>query len=140
MPLKHGHLRNKSKKSYWILKGKLSEGSMGLLLTQTVLRRTNEEINNLLKQRSIVRYIKLSLAWLGHLERMHEERTTEKTTRWKPLSSRPKGRPKTKWENVLRHLQIMKIKSWKMFVSWKENADLAKIHSGLLSYDRNSCD
>jgi hypothetical protein len=24
------------------------------------------------------------LAWLGHLERMHEERTTKKITLWKP--------------------------------------------------------
>jgi hypothetical protein len=37
-------------------------------------RRTNEEINTLLKQRNIVRYIKAQrLAWLGHLERIHEE-------------------------------------------------------------------
>jgi hypothetical protein len=38
---------------------------------------------------------------MGHLERMHEERTTKKITRWKPLSSRPKGRPKKKLEDVL---------------------------------------
>jgi hypothetical protein len=54
--------------------------------------RTNEEINILLKQRNIVRYIKAQRpAWLGHLERMHEDRTTKKITRWKPLSSRLKG-------------------------------------------------
>jgi hypothetical protein len=48
-----------------------------------------------LKQGYIIRYIKAQrLAWLGHLERMHEERTTKKITRWKLLSSRPKGRPK----------------------------------------------
>jgi hypothetical protein len=44
-------------------------------------RRTNEEINILLKERNIVRYIRAQrLAWLGHLERMHEERTTKKIT------------------------------------------------------------
>jgi hypothetical protein len=44
-------------------------------------RRTNEEIKILLKQRNIVRYIKgQTLALLGHLERMHEERTTKKIT------------------------------------------------------------
>jgi hypothetical protein len=56
-------------------------------------RRTNEEIHTLLKQRNIARYIKAQrLACLGHLERMHEGRTTKKITRWKPLSSRPKER------------------------------------------------
>jgi hypothetical protein len=38
-------------------------------------RRMNKEINTLLKQRNIVRYIKAQrLVWLGHLERMHEDR------------------------------------------------------------------
>jgi hypothetical protein len=36
-----------------------------------------------LKQKNIVRYVKAP-------ERMHEERTTKKITRWKPLSSRSK--------------------------------------------------
>jgi hypothetical protein len=77
-------------------------------------RRTNEEINILLKQRNVVRYIKAErLAWLVHLERMHEERTTKEINRWMPLSSRPKGRLKKKLEDVLQDLQIMKIKSWK---------------------------
>jgi hypothetical protein len=67
---------------------------------------------------------------------MNEERTTKKITRWKPLSSRSKGRPKKKWEeDVLQDLQIMKIKSWKTPVQtkeqWKEIVDLAKTHSGL---------
>jgi hypothetical protein len=81
-------------------------------------RRTNEEINILLKQRNIVRYIQAQrLAWLGQLDRMHEEKTTKKITRWKPLSSKLTGRPKRKWdEDVLQDLQIMKIKSWKMCV------------------------
>jgi hypothetical protein len=36
-------------------------------------RRTNEEINILLKQRNIVSYIKAQIhAWLGHLEILHE--------------------------------------------------------------------
>jgi hypothetical protein len=44
-------------------------------------RRTNEEINIVLKQRNIVRYIQAQrLVWLGHLEKMHEERTTKKIT------------------------------------------------------------
>jgi hypothetical protein len=38
---------------------------------------------------------------------MYEEGTTKKITRWKPLSSRPKGRPKNKWE------EDKTFKSWK---------------------------
>jgi hypothetical protein len=100
-------------------------------------RRTNEETNTLLKQRNIVRYINVQrLAWLGHLKRMHEGRTTKKITHWKPLSSRPKGRPKVKWEeDVPQDLKIMKIKSWKTLVrrkeQWKEIVELAKTHLGL---------
>jgi hypothetical protein len=67
---------------------------------------------------------------------MHEERTTKKITRWKPLSSRPKGRPEKKWkEYVVQDLQIMKIKSWKKCVRRKEQlkeiVELAKTRSGL---------
>jgi hypothetical protein len=64
-------------------------------------RRTNAEINTLLKQTNILRYIKAQrLAWLGHSERMHEEGTAKKITHWN-TSSRPKGRPKKKWEEDL---------------------------------------
>jgi hypothetical protein len=51
---------------------------------------------------------------------MHEERTKKKITPWKPLSSRPKGRPQKKWEDVLQDLQVMKIKSGKTCVRRKE--------------------
>jgi hypothetical protein len=100
-------------------------------------RRTNYEINILLRYRHIVRYIEAeSLAMLGHLERMHEERT-KKVTRWKPISSRPTGRPKKEWEDVLQDLQIVKVKGWKTCVrrkgQWKEIVELSKSHSGLQS-------
>jgi hypothetical protein len=101
-------------------------------------RTTNEEICYiLLKQRNVVRYKKAQrLAWFGHLERMHEDRTTKKITRWKPLSSRPKGRPKKIWEkDVLQDLHIMKLKSWKTCIQrkeqWKEIVELAKTNFGL---------
>jgi hypothetical protein len=78
-------------------------------------------------------YIKAQrLEWLGHLERMNEERTTKKITCWKQLSFRPQGRPKKKWEDVLQGLQIMKVKSWKTLgqrkEQWLEIVVLAKTH------------
>jgi hypothetical protein len=81
-----------------------------------------------------VRHIKAQrLACLEHLERMHKERKTKKITRWKALSSRPKGRHKNKWEeDVLQDLQIMKSKSLKTLVrrkkQWKEIVELAKTY------------
>jgi hypothetical protein len=89
--------------------------------TDGLRRRTNDEINTLLRQRNIVRDTKAQrLARLGHMERMHKERTTKNITRWKLLSSRPKGRPTKKLGDVLQDLQIIKIKSWKALVRRKE--------------------
>ena len=39
------------------------------------------------------------LNWLGHVERMAEDNNVQKIKRWKPMSKRPIGRPKTRWEN-----------------------------------------
>ena len=41
---------------------------------------------------------KQTLYWLGHVERMAEDNIVQKIKRWKPLSKRPIGRPKTRWE------------------------------------------
>ena len=42
---------------------------------------------------------KQRLNWLGHVERMAENDIVQKIKRWKPLSKRPIGRPKTRWED-----------------------------------------
>jgi hypothetical protein len=57
------------------------------------------------------------LKWLGHVERMPNEREVTRIYKWKPLASRPKGRPKNSWEDDVRmDLQKMKIKNWKRSV------------------------
>jgi hypothetical protein len=87
-------LKKQIKEKLLIFERKIIQRSYGPTVDPNGLRRgrTNEEINILLKQRNIVRYVKAQrLSWLGHLKRMHEERTTKKITHWKPLSSRPKG-------------------------------------------------
>ena len=38
------------------------------------------------------------LNWLGHVERTAEDNILQKIKRWKPMSKRPIGRPKTRWE------------------------------------------
>jgi len=48
------------------------------------------------------------------VERMPKEREVTRIYKWKPLASRPKGRPKNRWEDDVRmDLQKMKIKNWK---------------------------
>jgi hypothetical protein len=48
---------------------------------------------------------------------MPNEREVTRIYKWKPLASRPKGRPKNRWEGDVRmDLQIMKIKNWKRSV------------------------
>jgi hypothetical protein len=50
--------------------------------------KTNEE---LIKRKNIIRFIKSQrLKWLGHVERMPNEREVTRICKWKPLASRPK--------------------------------------------------
>ena len=39
--------------------------------------------------------------WFGHLHRISEERIVKKLYKWKPMLTRPLGRPKNKWEDGL---------------------------------------
>ena len=69
--------------------------------------KTNEEPDELIKRKNIIRFIKSErLKWLGHVERMPNEREVTKIFKWKPFASRPKGRPKIDgkmmWEGICR--------------------------------------
>ena len=60
--------------------------------------KTNLEINDILKGQNIIGFIKKQrLTWLGHVESMAEDNTVQKIKRWRPMSKRPIGRPKTRW-------------------------------------------
>ena len=62
--------------------------------------KSNQEICDILKGQNIIGFIKKRiLNWLGHVERMAEVNNVQKIKRWKPMSKRPIGRPKTRWEN-----------------------------------------
>ena len=53
---------------------------------------------------------KQRLNWLGHVERMAEDNIVQKIKRWKPMSKRPIGRPKTRWEDeVLEDIKSINI-------------------------------
>jgi hypothetical protein len=52
--------------------------------------KTNEELENIIRHENIVRHIKSkSLSWLGHVERMPDERVVKDIYKWKPYATRP---------------------------------------------------
>ena len=62
--------------------------------------KTDQEINGILKGQNIIGFIKRQrLNWLGHVGRVAEDNIVQKIERWKPMSRRPIGRPKTRWED-----------------------------------------
>ena len=66
--------------------------------------KTNEELEETINNENIVRYIKYKrLGWLGHVERMTNERVAKITYKWKPYATRPKGRPRVRWEDDVRN-------------------------------------
>ena len=74
---------------------------------------------------------KQRLNWLGHVERMAEDNIVQKINRWKPLSKRPIGRPKTLWEEeVLEDIKSINISNWKKVAqnrdSWKKVFEQAR--------------
>jgi hypothetical protein len=99
--------------------------------------RMNHELNDLLKNADIVRYVKSKrMAWLGHLMRMEGERLPERVLEWKPMGRRNRGRPRKRWtEDIEKEIQIVGIRGWRKLC--KERAELKKItekaktHSGL---------
>jgi hypothetical protein len=89
-------------------------------------------LNKKKKKKNIIRFIKSQrLKWLGHVERMPNEREVTRINKWKPIASTPKGRPKNRWEDDVRmDLQKMKIKNWKKSVldrnSWRTIVERTK--------------
>ena len=93
---------------------------------------TNQEINDILKGRNIIGFIKKQrLNWLDHVERMTEDNNVQKIKRWKAMSKRPIGRPKTRWENdVLEDIRNMNVRNWKKMAqnrdSWEKAVEQAR--------------
>jgi hypothetical protein len=61
--------------------------------------KTNQGLNQLINYKNIINFIHAQrLSWLGHMERMAPNRSVKCLYSWKPLGTRPVGRPKTCWE------------------------------------------
>jgi hypothetical protein len=59
--------------------------------------KINEELDELIQQKIIVRFIKSQrLKWLGHVERMPKEREVTRIYKCKPFAYRPIGIPKNR--------------------------------------------
>ena len=51
--------------------------------------------------------------WLDHVELTAEDDNVKKIMRWKPMSKRPTGRPKLRWEDdVLEDIRNMNVCNW----------------------------
>ena len=62
---------------------------------------------------------------------MAEDSNVQKIKRWKPISKRPIGRPKTRWEDgVLEDIKSMNVRNWKKVTqnrdSWKKVVEQAR--------------
>jgi len=77
-------------------------------------QKTNEESENLINHENIVRHIKSKrLSWVGHVERMPDERVVKSIYKWKPHAARPKGRPRLRWDDDVREdLRKMGVNNW----------------------------
>jgi hypothetical protein len=66
--------------------------------------KTNKELDELTKHRNIINYVKAQrLSWFGHIIRMPETSIVKKIHKWRSLTGRPVGRPKSRWEDDARN-------------------------------------
>ena len=76
---------------------------------------TNRELEELSKGENIVKWIKgQRLSWLGHLERMEEDRMPKKIFTQELEGTRRRGRPRKGWreEEEERDLQVLGVRRW----------------------------
>jgi hypothetical protein len=76
--------------------------------------RTNRELKEMSKGENIVKWIKgQRISWLGHLQRMEEDRMSKKIFTQELEGMRRRGRPrKGRREEVDRDLQVLGVRRW----------------------------
>ena len=90
-----------------------------------------------IKGENIVKWIKgQRVSWLGHLQRIEEDRMPKKIFTQELEGTRRRGRPRKGWkEEVERDLQVLGVRRWRELVAdrkkWKDIVRQAKAHSGL---------
>jgi hypothetical protein len=89
-------------------------------------------VDKLIKHENTVSYIKAQrLSRFGHIQRMPEARAAKKIFKWNPLTTRPRGRLKYRWEDIIvQDLGQMEIKNWlncvRDRVKWKDVVEKAR--------------
>jgi len=88
--------------------------------------RTNRELEEMSKGENVVKWMKRQrISWLGHLERMEEDRMNKKIFTQEMEGTRRRGRPRKRWnEEVERDLQVLGVRRWRELVAdrkkWKD--------------------
>ena len=89
------------------------------------------------KKENIEKWIKgQRISWLGHLERMEEDRMPKKIFTQELEGTRRRGRPRKGWrEEVEKDFQLLGVRRWREMVidrvKWRGIVRQAKDHSGL---------
>jgi hypothetical protein len=89
-------------------------------------------LDELIKHRNIINNVQAQrLSWFGHINRMPETSTVKKIYKWKPLTRRPVGSPKSRWEDDVRNdLKKMELIKWaeqvQDYLKWKDIAEKSK--------------
>jgi len=98
--------------------------------------RTNRELEEMSKGENIVEWIKgQRISWLGHLERMEEDRMPKNIFTQELKGTRRRGRPRKRWkEEVERDLQVLGVRRWRKLGAdrkkWKDIVRQAKAPVG----------
>jgi len=93
---------------------------------------TYRELEEMSKGENIVKWIKgQRIRWLGHLERMEEDRMPKKIFTQELGGTRKRGRPRKRWkEEVERDLQVLGVRRWRELLAdrkkWKDIVRQAK--------------
>ncbi|KAI5646743.1 hypothetical protein NE865_00998 [Phthorimaea operculella] len=102
--------------------------------------RKNAEIEDLVAEPNIIGETKAHrLRWLGHIERMEEDRSAKKAYLGKPYGRRPVGRPRYRWSDVVQSdLRDLQAADWREAAQdrdkWRKLVSEAKTHFGSLSH------
>jgi hypothetical protein len=99
--------------------------------------RTNQEIQEIIKNEDIVRFVKSRrLEWLGHIEGMDDNRISKKILHGRMEGKRKRGRPRKRWlQDVQEDLKVMHVGRWWEKVQnrgeWGHIVKEVKAHPGL---------